>query len=155
MVVYLINRPEGFSYPFYTGVKKKYRVNCMIHRFFFSSFKIVEEICSVYTKINTREFRKGITWGCVNDTVYQLEVNMFSTSLESTLNSAFNQARTKRHEFITVEHLLLSLLDNPEASIVLSSCGANLERLRAGLGIFIDETTPQIPLHMEREDLQL
>jgi ATP-dependent Clp protease ATP-binding subunit ClpA len=80
-----------------------------------------------------------------------MEVIMFSTSLESTLNSAFNEARTKRHEFITVEHLLLSLLDNPEASIVLSSCGANLDRLRAGLGIFIDETTPQIPLHMERE----
>ena len=76
---------------------------------------------------------------------------MFSTSLESTLNSAFNEARIKRHEFITVEHLLLSLLDNSEASLVLTSCGANIERLRAGLGIFIDETTPQIPLHMDRE----
>jgi ATP-dependent Clp protease ATP-binding subunit ClpA len=80
-----------------------------------------------------------------------MEVTMFSTSLESTLNIAFNQARNKRHEFITVEHLLLSLLDNSEASIVLTSCGANLDRLRAGLGIFIDETTPQIPMHMERE----
>ncbi len=76
---------------------------------------------------------------------------MFSKTLESTLNTAFNEARVKRHEFITVEHLLLYLLDNPEASTVLSSCGANLDRLRAGLGIFIDETTPQIPLHIERE----
>jgi len=76
---------------------------------------------------------------------------MFSKSLEETLNNAYTQAREKRHEFITVEHLLLSLLDNPEVSNVLSSCGANIERLRAGLGIFIDETTPHIPMNVERE----
>lgn len=76
---------------------------------------------------------------------------MFSKTLESTLNSAFNDARAKRHEFITVEHLLLYLLDNPEANTVLTSCGANIDRLKAGLGIFIDETTPQIPVHVERE----
>jgi len=76
---------------------------------------------------------------------------MFSKTLEQTLNRAFSQAREKRHEFITVEHLLLALLDNPEAGKVLSSCGANVDRLRAGLGIFIDETTPHIPLNVERD----
>lgn len=76
---------------------------------------------------------------------------MFSKSLEVTINTAFAEAKEKRHEFITVEHLLLALLDNPEACNVLIACGANLERLRAGLGIFIDETTPQIPLNVDRE----
>ncbi len=76
---------------------------------------------------------------------------MFSKSLEISLNDAFMQARDKRHEFITVEHLLLSLLDNPEAGMALVACGANLDRLRAGLGIFIDETTPHIPMNVERD----
>lgn len=76
---------------------------------------------------------------------------MFSKSLETTINNAFNRAREKRHEFITVEHLLLALLDNPEIGAVLTACGANIERLRAGLGIFVDETTPQIPINAERE----
>src|SRR3990167_1274074 len=76
---------------------------------------------------------------------------MFSRNLENTLNTAFGEAREKRHEFITVEHLLLALIDNPEASKVLCACGANLDRLRAGLGIFIDETTPQFPMSIERE----
>lgn len=76
---------------------------------------------------------------------------MFSKSLEICLNDAFMQARDKRHEFITVEHLLLSLLDNPEAGMALVACGANLDRLRAGLGIFIDETTPHIPMNIDRD----
>ncbi len=76
---------------------------------------------------------------------------MFSPSLEMSLNNAFIQARDKRYEFITVEHLLLSLLDNPEAGMALVACGANLDRLRAGLGIFIDETTPHIPMNVERD----
>jgi ATP-dependent Clp protease ATP-binding subunit ClpA len=76
---------------------------------------------------------------------------MFSKTLELALNDAFNQARERRHEFITLEHLLLSLLDNPEAGSALVACGGNLERLRAGLGIFIDETTPQLPQEIERE----
>lgn len=74
---------------------------------------------------------------------------MFSKSLEATLNSAFSRAKEKRHEFITVEHLLLSLLDNPEASQVLAACGANVARLRSGLGLFVDETTPHIPPEKE------
>ncbi len=76
---------------------------------------------------------------------------MFTKSLEMTLNQAFMQAREKRHEFITVEHLLFALLDNTEASATLVACGANVDRLRAGLGIFIDETTPHIPLNAQRD----
>jgi len=76
---------------------------------------------------------------------------MFSKSLEQSLNKAFTQAREKRHEFITVEHLLLALLDNPEVGSALLAGGANIERLRAGLGIFIDETTPHIPMNVERD----
>ena len=76
---------------------------------------------------------------------------MFSKSLEQSLNKAFTQAREKRHEFITVEHLLLALLDNPEVGSALMAGGANIERLRAGLGIFIDETTPHIPMNVERD----
>lgn len=70
---------------------------------------------------------------------------MFSRSLEVTINSAFARAKEKRHEFMTVEHLLLALIDNPEAAEVLIACGADLQRLRTGLGIFVDETTPHIP----------
>lgn len=76
---------------------------------------------------------------------------MFSRTLEISLNHAFMQARDKRHEFITVEHLLLALLENPEACLALSACGANIDRLRAGLGIFIDETTPHVPMNVERD----
>lgn len=76
---------------------------------------------------------------------------MFSKSLEQCLNDAFNQARQKRHEFITVEHLLLCLLDDPEAESVLAACGADLERLRTGLDIFIKETTPHMPIDSNRD----
>lgn len=70
---------------------------------------------------------------------------MFSRALEVTINNAFERARDKRHEFITVEHLLLALLDNPDAVEVLVACGADLSRLKIGLGIFVDETTPLMP----------
>lgn len=76
---------------------------------------------------------------------------MFSKSFELTLNSAYSRARINKHEFITVEHLLLALVDNSEASEVLLACGANLDRLRAGLGIFVDETTPSVEHHTERD----
>jgi ATP-dependent Clp protease ATP-binding subunit ClpA len=78
---------------------------------------------------------------------------MLSKSLELTLNCAYARAREKKHEFITVEHLLLALVDNPEASEVLLACGANLDRLRAGLGIFVDETTPTL-MHASERDIQ-
>lgn len=76
---------------------------------------------------------------------------MFSQNLELTLNKAFAHAREKRHEFITVEHLLYALLDNAEAKKALSACGANINRLKAGLGIFIEETTPHLSYNLERD----
>lgn len=71
---------------------------------------------------------------------------MLNKELEFTLNLAFKEAKEKRHEFMTVEHLLLSLLDNPAAGNVLQACEANLDALRRDLEEFIDETTPVIPL---------
>jgi ATP-dependent Clp protease ATP-binding subunit ClpA len=69
---------------------------------------------------------------------------MLNKELEFTLNLAFKEAKEKRHEFMTVEHLLLSLLDNPAAANVFQACDVNLEGLRADLVAFIDETTPKI-----------
>jgi ATP-dependent Clp protease ATP-binding subunit ClpA len=76
---------------------------------------------------------------------------MLSKELESTLNSAFRDAREKRHEFMTVEHLLLALLDNPTASKVLRACGAELEKLKQELISYLDESTPMLPVKDERE----
>ena len=77
---------------------------------------------------------------------------MLSKDLEVTLNLAFRDARTKRHEYMTVEHLLLALLDNEAAATVLKACGTNLDELRSDLSNFVDETTPLIPSSdMERE----
>lgn len=79
---------------------------------------------------------------------------MLSKELEMTLNLAFKEARDKRHEFMTVEHLLLALLDNIAASSVLRSCGANVDRLKRDLQTFVDETTPLIPnaeIHRETQ----
>lgn len=73
---------------------------------------------------------------------------MLSKDLEQTLNQAFKGARTKRHEFVTVEHLLLALVDNTLATDVLLACGADLTQLRSDLVDFVDATTPLIP---ERE----
>jgi len=70
---------------------------------------------------------------------------MLSKDLEATLNYAFKGARKKRHEFMTVEHLLLALLDNEVASSVLLACDCDLSRLRGELVDFVDATTPLIP----------
>ncbi len=70
---------------------------------------------------------------------------MLSKELEITLNLAFKGARSKRHEFMTVEHLLLALIDNEAAADVLRACGANLNVLRQELVEFVDSTTPLIP----------
>jgi ATP-dependent Clp protease ATP-binding subunit ClpA len=70
---------------------------------------------------------------------------MLSKDLEVTLNLAFKDARAKRHEFMTVEHLLLALLDNAMAVDVLKAVGANIEALRKDLQEFIESTTPLIP----------
>ncbi len=67
---------------------------------------------------------------------------MIAQELEVTLHMAFMDARQKRHEYITVEHLLLALIDNPSASEVLHACGANSEELRRQLTDFVNEHTP-------------
>ncbi|MBL4607665.1 MAG: ATP-dependent Clp protease ATP-binding subunit ClpA [Pseudomonadales bacterium] len=70
---------------------------------------------------------------------------MLNKELEDTLNSAFKSAKGKRHEYMTVEHLLLALIDNDSASSVLRACGADLDKLKVDLVSFVDETTPIIP----------
>ena len=70
---------------------------------------------------------------------------MLNRDLEATLNTAFKEARVKRHEFMTVEHLLLSLIGNEAAREVLIACGAELDRLSKDLHDFVDSTTPLLP----------
>lgn len=70
---------------------------------------------------------------------------MLNKELEDTLNSAFKSAKGKRHEYMTVEHLLLALIDNDSASMVMKACGADLDKLKVDLVSFVDETTPIIP----------
>ena len=70
---------------------------------------------------------------------------MIAQELEVSLHMAFVEARQQRHEFITVEHLLLALLDNPSAAEVLRACAANIEDLRKNLTGFIKENTPVVP----------
>jgi ATP-dependent Clp protease ATP-binding subunit ClpA len=79
---------------------------------------------------------------------------MLSKDLEQTLNDAFRGARAKRHEFMTVEHLLLALLDNNDAIQVLKACGADIGSLRGDLVEFVDATTPLIPEDEEQRDTQ-
>jgi len=77
---------------------------------------------------------------------------MLSRELEVTLNLAFKSARDKRHEFMTVEHLLLALLDDASASNVLKACGADINVLRQDLIEFVDSTTPIISdIQLEQE----
>ncbi|MCK5893550.1 MAG: ATP-dependent Clp protease ATP-binding subunit ClpA [Endozoicomonadaceae bacterium] len=79
---------------------------------------------------------------------------MLNKDLEQTLNSAFKEARIKRHEFMTVEHLLLALIDNKSANDVLEACGANLDKLRNDLSHFVDSTTPLIPGNNDDRETQ-
>ncbi|BAN69438.1 ATP-dependent Clp protease ATP-binding subunit ClpA [endosymbiont of unidentified scaly snail isolate Monju] len=76
---------------------------------------------------------------------------MLSKELEFTLNQAFREARAHQHEFMTIEHLLLALIDNPTAAEVLRACAADLTVLRRDLEEFLEETTPRIPVGDERE----
>jgi len=69
---------------------------------------------------------------------------MIAQELEVSLHMAFVEARQKRHEFITVEHLLLALLDNPTAAEVLRACAANIDELRKQLAEFIGAHTPTV-----------
>jgi ATP-dependent Clp protease ATP-binding subunit ClpA len=76
---------------------------------------------------------------------------MLSKELETTLNQAFKSAREQRHEFMTVEHLLLALVDNPTAAKVLRACGADLNQLRRQLTDFIRDNAPVLPPDEDRD----
>lgn len=82
---------------------------------------------------------------------------MLNKELEFTLRLILEEAEERRYEFMTVEHLLLALLDNPAAGNVLQACDANIELLRHDLAEFIDETTPRItednPMHKPQPTL--
>ncbi|WP_194435437.1 ATP-dependent Clp protease ATP-binding subunit ClpA [Vibrio fluminensis] len=79
---------------------------------------------------------------------------MLNKELESSLNGAFARARDKRHEFMTVEHLLLALLENDAARDALAACQADIDALRNELDVFIDQTTPLIPENDETRETQ-
>lgn len=70
---------------------------------------------------------------------------MFSKELEESINSGYQEARALRHELMTVEHLLLALLDNSSVMTVLKSCGCDMDRLRKDLQEIIDQTVPVLP----------
>ncbi len=74
---------------------------------------------------------------------------MLSQELEFSLNAAFQEARAKRHEYITVEHLLTALLDNPSAGRVIRACGGNIEELRKHLVEFLQDNVPLLPAGSE------
>jgi ATP-dependent Clp protease ATP-binding subunit ClpA len=76
---------------------------------------------------------------------------MLNKELEYTLNNAFRDASDRHHEFMTVEHLLLALLDNSAAASVLNACGADLTQLKKELASFLDETTPVLSSDDSRE----
>jgi hypothetical protein len=92
--------------------------------------------------------------GAPNDLVYRARkriegaastaVTEISASLEASLRKVFVEARRQRHEFITVEHLLLALLDNAFAAEVLRTCSADIEELRKTLATFIKANTPTV-----------
>ncbi|UTV26827.1 ATP-dependent Clp protease ATP-binding subunit ClpA [Photobacterium atrarenae] len=79
---------------------------------------------------------------------------MLNKELEASLNGAFARAREKRHEFMTVEHLLLALLENAAAQEALLACRAELDTLRKELDSFIEQTTPLIPADDESRETQ-
>lgn len=76
---------------------------------------------------------------------------MLSKDLEFSINLAFREAREQRHEFMTVEHLLLALLDNNAAMEVLKACGSNIDQLKGELLSFIQESTPVLSADDPRE----
>src|SRR5437763_6982698 len=76
---------------------------------------------------------------------------MIAQELEVSLHMAFVEAREKQHEFITVEHVVLGMLDNPSAAEVLKACGVDLEELRGVLADFISEHTPRLAAHSDAD----
>jgi ATP-dependent Clp protease ATP-binding subunit ClpA len=76
---------------------------------------------------------------------------VLSNELEYCLNEAFQNAREARHEFMTVEHLLLAILDTPKVREILRACGADMAKLKSDLAAFIEQTTPRLPEDDDRE----
>ena len=76
---------------------------------------------------------------------------MLSNELEYCLNDAFHQAREARHEYLTVEHLLLAILDTPKVREILRACGADLAKLKQEIKEHIDQSTPRLDESEERE----
>ena len=76
---------------------------------------------------------------------------MLNKELEQSLNKAFHEANEKRHEFITVEHLLLMLTDNDAASAVLEACGGDVPTIKKELEIFVDQNTPLLMADEDRD----
>src|SRR5690242_2511588 len=76
---------------------------------------------------------------------------MLSNELEYCLNDAFHQAREARHEYLTVEHLLLAILDTPKVREILRACGADLAKLKQEIKQHIDQSTPRLDESEERE----
>ncbi len=76
---------------------------------------------------------------------------MLSNELEYCLNEAFQNAREARHEFMTVEHLLLAILDTPKVREILRACGADMTKLKSDLAAFIEQTTPRLQDDDDRE----
>jgi len=76
---------------------------------------------------------------------------VLSQELEFCLNDAFASAKETRHEFMTVEHLLLAIVDTPKVREILKSCGADTAKLKTELKQFIDQTTPRLPAGEDRD----
>jgi ATP-dependent Clp protease ATP-binding subunit ClpA len=79
------------------------------------------------------------------------QIDMLSNELEYCLNDAFHQAREARHEYLTVEHLLLAILDTPRVREILRACGADLNKLKQELKDHIEQSTPRVEEGEERE----
>ena len=76
---------------------------------------------------------------------------MLSSELEFCLSEAFQNARDRRHEFMTVEHLLLALIDIPSVHKILKACDSDIRELRSQLSDFIDEATPKLAPDEDRD----
>ena len=79
---------------------------------------------------------------------------MLSKDLEVTLNEAFKTARENRHEFMTVEHLLVSLLSNKSACEAIKGCSGDIDAIRDELLLFLEQTTPILPESDEDRETQ-
>ena len=70
---------------------------------------------------------------------------MLSPELQATLQRAVDDVRTRRHEYLTLEHLLLAILDDPSGADIITKCGGNADKLRGELERFLDEQVDELP----------